>query len=118
MSQSFDDPAGAITFETLVRRIRDRSERMRENGADFVRLAMATGDDLIRGRALLAKHGHWLALLRAACELGQRQALNYVELAEHRPAVEAYLQRAANMGRRPSIRGALEFISPPDTKPK
>jgi hypothetical protein len=106
------------SLETIARRIRERCARMNELGADFVRLAMANGDDLAEGRPQFTKHGSWLSFLREACELRQRQALTDVTLAQHRPAVEAYLQHAANLGTKPSIRGALDFISPRGDRPK
>jgi hypothetical protein len=110
-------PAPAPSPDTLARWIRERSDRMREYNADVVRLAMASGDDLILGRAQFTKHGTWLPWLRSECELGQRQALNYVALAQHRAAVEAYLQSTANLGRTPTITGALNFIFPPELRP-
>ena len=114
------DPPNTIQAQLaqLTRRIRDRTERMREAGADHVRLARAQGGDLHTGRELFTQHGTWLTWLRQACELRQRQALSYVALWQHHDAVEAYLQRAANSGARPSIRGALAFISPPDVRSK
>jgi hypothetical protein len=91
---------------------------MNEHDADKVRLAMANGDDLAKGREQFTHHGSWLIWLREACELQQRQALRYVALAQHRSMVEAYLTRESNMGGRASIRGALNFISPSEKKPK
>jgi hypothetical protein len=111
-------PANLQLCTEIAGRIRGRCARMVEHDADKVRLAMANGEDLTEGREKLTRHGSWLIWLREACELRQRQALNYVTLAEHKQEVEAYLQRAANMGTKPSIRGALDFISPPQAKPK
>jgi hypothetical protein len=108
--------AASLSLDDLARRIRDRNERMREHNADIVRLAMASGDDLETLRQSAA-HGKWLRLLRQSCELGQRQAHNYVTLAHHRSSVEAYLHSCANLGRKPSIIGALRYISPPSPKP-
>jgi hypothetical protein len=105
------------SLETIARRVRERCARMNELGADKVRLAAANGDDLVAGRAQFTVHGTWLSWLHEACELQQRQALRYVTLAQHRATVEAYLTRAANLGVEASIRGALEFISPPVKKP-
>jgi hypothetical protein len=105
-------------LETIARRVHERCARMTELGADYVRLAMANGDDLAEGRSQLTKHGSWLKFLREACELRQRQALNYVKLAQNRKAVEQYLHRGANLGQEASIKGALRFISPPKDKPK
>jgi hypothetical protein len=118
--KSWRDPADLqlCSLEQIGRRVRERCQRMNELDADKVRLAMANGEDLANGREQLTQHGNWLIWLREACELKQRQALSYVTLAQHRPAVEAYLQRAANMGVKPSIRGALDFISPQEKKPK
>jgi hypothetical protein len=109
------------SLETIARRIRDREERMREHGADQVRLAMASGDDLLQERHQFTEHGTWLPRLQKvckACGLKQRQALNYVKLAQNRKAVEQYLHRGANLGQEASIKGALRFISPPTDRPK
>jgi hypothetical protein len=91
---------------------------MSELGADKVRLAMATGADLIAGREQLIGHGEWLPWLQDACDLKRRQALNYVKLAQHPTDVERYLHSCANLLREASIIGALKFISPPDDTPK
>jgi hypothetical protein len=114
-----------LSLEQIARRIRERRKRMDELGAehvrlsaDYVRLAMAIGEDLLAGRGQFTSHGTWLSWLREACELQQRQALRYVALAEHRAAVEAYLTRESNSGAKASIRGALDFISPREKKPK
>jgi hypothetical protein len=89
---------------------------MRALGANKLKLAVAIGEHLLAGRAQFTAHGTWLPWLREFCELGERQARTYVTLAQHRPEVEAYRQRAADMGVEPSIRGALAFISPPQQK--
>jgi hypothetical protein len=106
-----------LSLEQIARHIRDRCQRMSELGADKVRLAMATGEDLIAGREQLG-HGEWLPWLREACDLKERQALNYVKLAQHPTAVARYLHSCANLLREASIIGALKFISPPDDTPK
>ena len=106
------------SLDQIARRVRDRSERMLEHDADKVRLAMANGDDLIDGRDRFTEHGSWLPFVREACELKQRQALNYVKLAQHRTLVEQYLHSCAILERQASIIGALKFVSPSDVKPK
>jgi hypothetical protein len=88
-------------------------------GAKKVKLAVAIGEDLLEARKQL-EHGAWLPWLTEVCKLtlglGPRQACFYVTLAEHRPRVEAYLNRASNLGTTPSIRGALEYIASQDGK--
>jgi hypothetical protein len=59
----------------------------------------------------LVNHGEWGSYLRGHCELNERTAQVYMQLAEHRTEIEAKAQHAADL----TLRGALKLIGKPSS---
>jgi hypothetical protein len=90
----------------LIETIRSAHQTVCEAGRTALQAAIAAGAALLRLKKLV-NHGEWSHYLRRHCELGERTAQVYIQLALHRELIEANPQRAADL----SLRGALKLIS-------
>lgn len=77
----------------------------------IVREAITAGAALLKLKKLV-NHGEFGHYLRRHCELGERTAQIYMQLAQHREVFEANPQRAADL----SLRGALRLIGKSSSK--
>ena len=90
----------------LARQVRDAHCQVARAAADVLRSALACGDLLIAAKSRVP-HGQWLPWLRRDCDVGERAANAYMQLARNRRVFEANPQRAADL----SLRGALRLVS-------
>jgi len=68
--------------------------------------AFDAGEALLKLKPAI-RHGEWVSYLENNCELKERTAQLYMQLAANREAVEAKAQRVADL----TLRGALKLIS-------
>ena len=92
--------------KALIETVRTAHQTVCEAGRTALRAAIEAGAALLRLKKLV-NHGEWAHFLRRHCELGERTAQIYIQLAVHRELIEANPQRAADL----SLRGALKLIS-------
>ena len=95
--------------KALIETVRTAHQTVCEAGRTALRAAIEAGAALLRLKKLV-NHGEWAHFLRRHCELGERTAQIYIQLAVHRELIEANPQRAADL----SLRGALKLISGSD----
>jgi hypothetical protein len=108
--------AGDNRLPVLAREIGNRVRAARRNARAALWNAMKAGDALIEAKELV-KHGEWLDWLRENCELSERTASRYMQLARHREGIEIKSATVADL----TIRGALaEVVEPrwPDAPSK
>ena len=74
--------------------------------------AIKAGEALIAAKDKLASHGKWAGWLRKHCDLSERNAQIYMQLARARLEIEAKANRAAVL----SLRAALQLIRPKTKK--
>ena len=74
--------------------------------------AIEAGEALIAAKDKLASHGKWEGWLRKHCDLSERNAQIYMQLARARLEIEAKANRAAVL----SLRAALQLIRPKTKK--
>ena len=74
--------------------------------------AIKAGEALIAAKDKLASHGKWEGWLRKHCDLSERTAQIYMQLARARLEIEAKAHRAAVL----SLRAALQLIRPKTKK--
>jgi hypothetical protein len=98
--------------KALVEIIRTSHQAVRNAAHNIVREAITAGTAILKLKELV-KHGEWRHYLERHCELGDRTARVYMQLAEHRELIEANWQHAANL----SLRGALKLIPSKSGKP-
>jgi hypothetical protein len=104
---SQDDPSGAqLDRKALIETVRSAHQTVCEAGRTALQAAITAGAALLRLKKLV-NHGEWAHYLRHHCELSERTAQTYIQLAVHRVLIEANPQRAADL----SLRGALKLIS-------
>jgi hypothetical protein len=87
-------------------------QSMLEHASNMLEFAMEAGDALNAAKKQLA-HGQWLPFLEKRCDLKERQAQNYMTLANNRAALGANPHRGADL----TIKGALRRIKA-DKNPK
>lgn len=90
----------------LARQVRDSHCQVARAAADVLKYALACGDLLIAAKSHVP-HGQWLPWLRRDCDVGERAANAYMQLARKRRVFEANPQRAGDL----TLRGALRLIS-------
>ena len=98
-------PPQDTAFSELARQVRDSHCQVGRAAADVLKYALACGDVLIAAKSRVP-HGQWLPWLRRDCELSERTANAYMQLAGNRHMLEANPQHAADL----SLRGALRLI--------
>jgi hypothetical protein len=91
--------------KALVEIIRTSHRAVRDAAHNIGHEAITAGTALLKLKELV-KHGEWRHYLERHCELGDRTARVYMQLAEHRELIEANRQHAADL----SLRGALKLI--------
>jgi len=95
----------AARRQALVATIRDAHETICRTGHFLLTKAFAAGQALNELRPTVG-YGEWGLYLQRHCGVNARTAQVYMQLAEHREAIEAQAQHAADL----SLRAALKLI--------
>jgi hypothetical protein len=74
---------------------------------NFLEHVLTAGDALIKAQDKL-DHGHWIDWLKRKCDLKERTAQRYMQLARGRAALEANPSRVTDL----SLTGALKLLGP------
>lgn len=96
----------AARLTVLATEIKAKLTLARRHGQATLSALMDAGDRLLEAKEAL-DHGQWDGWLSDNFELSDRTARLYMQLAGHRPRIEAKMATVATLG----IRGALEQIS-------
>jgi hypothetical protein len=79
-----------------------------------VRFAILAGDNLLQAKQQVAQHGQWTGWVQRHCEMSERTAQLYMQLARNRQAVEAKMATVADL----TLNGAVRAIASPKAKPQ
>ena len=96
------------SLTVLAAKINAAHEAAESSGRRSIEQALLCGDHLLEAKALLA-HGQWQDWLAAKCTVSARSARVYMQLARHRPELEAKTAATAIM----TIEGAVRYLAPP-----
>jgi hypothetical protein len=96
----------------LAKTIQAEHSAVVRTACGVVEHAIKAGEALIAAKDKLASHGKWEGWLRKHCDLSERTAQIYMQLARARLEIEAKAHRAAVL----SLRAALQLIRPKTKK--
>ena len=102
------------SLERLATRIRKEQRAIEAALTSIAAHVMAAGDLLIEAKKKLP-HGQWLPWLTIHCEISERTAQVYMQLARKRTEIEANPQRAADLTDL-TVRKMLTMVAPPSAK--
>ena len=102
------------SLEGLATRIRNEQRAIEAALTSIAAHVMAAGDLLIEAKKKLP-HGEWLPWLTLHCEISERTAQVYMQLARKRTEIEANPQRAADLTDL-TVRKMLTMVAPPSAK--
>src|SRR5258708_17824711 len=102
------------SLESLATRIRKEQRAIEAALTSIAAHVMAAGDLLIEAKKKLP-HGEWLPWLTLHCEVSERTAQVYMQLARKRTEIEANPQRAADLTDL-TVRKMLTMGAPPPAK--
>src|SRR5258708_7836069 len=104
----------STSLEGLATRIRKEQRAIEAALTSIAAHVMAAGDLLIEAKKKLP-HGQWLPWLTIHCEISERTAQVYMQLARKRIEIEANPQRAADLTDL-TVRKMLTMVAPPSAK--
>lgn len=108
---------GNNRLPVLAGEIRKELAAVRHHHGEVVRHALAAGERLIEARDAVP-HGQWLPWLREHCQMSDRTARVYMQLARGRAVVEAKLAGAADLTIEAALAAIEEAARPPETMAK
>jgi hypothetical protein len=102
----------ATSLDDLAEQIRTGQEKIGQHIRNALRIAFSVGNALLQARAQVAL-GQWAKWLKANCFMSQRTADLYMQVAQHRDALEARAEIPTL-----SLRAAARLIAKPKAAPK